>query len=327
MRLQGGGVSTVEGKLKHFHVSFFATVMGVAGLALAWQRAHEVLGVPRLIGQALAVTSALLFVAVVASYGLKYLRHRDAVLAELHHPIKLSFFPAFSISLALLAMLALSSSVPVARILWLAGAAVHLVLTLYVMTQWIYQPHFTIQHSTPAWFIPVVGNILLPIAAVPLGYAEAGWFFFSIGLVFWLVLKVLVFNRFIFHDPLPARLLPTMFILVAPPSIGFLAYLRLNGGELNDFARILYFFAAFLVLLLLVQYRRYAHSAFFLSWWAYSFPLAAFAIASQVYYLHTQAPFFLVVAWAALGLASVVIAALALKTLQVVANGSVFQPD
>jgi tellurite resistance protein len=118
-----------------------------------------------------------------------------------------------------------------------------------------------------------------------------------------------------------------MFILVAPPSIGFLAYLQLNGGELNDFARILYFFAAFLVLLLLVQFRRFTGSAFFLSWWAYSFPLAAFAIASQVYYLHTQEPFFLAVAWAALALATVVIAALALKTLQVVADGSVFQPD
>ena len=320
-------MTSAAGKLRHFHVSFFATVMGMAGLALAWQRAHEILAVPGTIGQWLAVIAALLFVLVVASYGLKLLRHRDAVLEELHHPIKLSFFPAFSISLVLLAMLALSTSMPLARALWLAGAAVHLVLTLYVMTQWIYQSHFTIQHSTPAWFIPVVGNILLPIAAVPLGYVEAGWFFFAIGLVFWLVLKVLVFNRFIFHDPLPARLLPTMFILVAPPSIGFLAYLQLNGGELNDFARILYFFAAFLVLLLLVQFRRFTGSAFFLSWWAYSFPLAAFAIASQVYYLHTQGPFFLAVAWAALALATMVIAALALKTLQVVADGSVFQPD
>ena len=320
-------MTSAASKLRHFHISFFATVMGVSGLALAWQRAHEVLGVPRVIGHSLALASGLLFVLVTASYGLKLLRHRDAVREELHHPIKLSFFPAFSISLALLAMLALATSMPLARALWLAGAAVHLLLTLYVMTQWIYQPHFTIQHSTPAWFIPIVGNILLPIAAVPLGYVEAGWFFFSIGLVFWLVLKVLVFNRFIFHDPLPARLLPTMFILLAPPSVGFLAYLQLDGAGLDGFARVLYFFAAFMALLLLVQFRRFTGSAFFLSWWAYSFPLAAFAIASQVYYLHSQAPFFLAVAWTALALASVVIAALVLKTLKVVADGSVFQPD
>ena len=62
--------------------------------ALAWLRAHEVLGMPRLVGLALAGASALLFVVVALSYGLKLLRHREAVLEELHHPIKLSFFPA-----------------------------------------------------------------------------------------------------------------------------------------------------------------------------------------------------------------------------------------
>jgi tellurite resistance protein len=224
-------------------------------------------------------------------------------------------------------MLALGVSVPLARALWLAGATLHLLLTLYVLTQWIFQPHFNIHHSTPAWFIPVVGNILLPIAAVPLGYAEAGWFFFSIGLVFWLVLKVLVFNRFIFHEPLPARLLPTMFILVAPPSVGFLAYLQLNGGELNDFARVLFFTGVFLVTLLLAQARRFTGIDFYLSWWAYSFPLAAFAIAAQVYYALTGGGFFLLLAWAALALATVVIAGLAVQTLRVVIDGSVFQPD
>ena len=320
-------MTDADGKLRHFHVSFFATVMGTAGLALAWLRAHEVLAMPRAAGLALAGVSALVFVTVALAYGLKLLRHREAVLAELHHPIKLSFFPAFSISLVLLAMAALGVSVPLARVLWLAGAGLHLVLTLYVLTQWIFQPHFNVHHSTPAWFIPVVGNILVPIAAVPLGYVEAGWFFFSIGLVFWLVLKVLVFNRFIFHEPLPARLLPTMFILVAPPAVGFIAYLQLNGGELNDFARVLFFTAAFLVLLLLAQFRRFAGSAFFLSWWAYSFPLAAFAIAAQLYYAHTGGGFFLAVAWAALLLATGVVAGLALKTLQVVLDGSVFQPD
>jgi tellurite resistance protein len=320
-------MTSAAGKLRHFHVSFFATVMGTAGLALAWLRAHEVLAMPRAAGLLLAAVSAAVFVAVCFAYGLKLLRYREAVLEELHHPIKLSFFPAFSISLVLLAMLALGVSVPLARALWLAGATLHLLLTLYVLTQWIFQPHFNIHHSTPAWFIPVVGNILLPIAAVPLGYAEAGWFFFSIGLVFWLVLKVLMFNRFIFHEPLPARLLPTMFIMIAPPSVGFLAYLQLNGGELNDFARVLFFTGVFLVTLLLAQARRFTGIDFYLSWWAYSFPLAAFAIAAQVYYALTGGGFFLLLAWAALALATVVIAGLAVQTLRVVIDGSVFQPD
>ncbi|MDZ7809277.1 MAG: hypothetical protein U5L11_02915 [Arhodomonas sp.] len=58
------------------------------------------------------------------------------------------------------------------------------------------------------------------------------WFFFSVGLLFWIVLTDhRRLPRMIFHQPLPARLMPTLSILVAPPAAGFLSYLRLTGGE------------------------------------------------------------------------------------------------
>ncbi|MFA6300175.1 MAG: hypothetical protein WC642_13475, partial [Nocardioides sp.] len=40
-------------RLAHFPVTFFATVMGLAGLSLAWGRAAPVLGVPDWVGEAL----------------------------------------------------------------------------------------------------------------------------------------------------------------------------------------------------------------------------------------------------------------------------------
>lgn len=319
--------SESNAKLRHLHVSFFASVMGITGLALAWQKAHLVLGVPAMIGRTIAALGLLVFLVVSVAYALKILRYREEVVAELHHPVKLSFFPAFSISLVLLSMAALEAAPPLARPLWLVGASLHLMLTIYVLTQWIHQSHFTIQHSTPAWFIPVVGNIIIPIAGARLGYTEASWLFFSIGLVFWIVLKSIVFNRIIFHDPLPSKLLPTLFIFIAPPSVGFVAYLQLNGGELNDFARVLYFVAAFLTLLLLTQFRRFLRIEFFLSWWAYSFPLASFASATQAYFALTGKPFFLGLSYASLALATVVIGSLAFKTLRVVVDGSVFKAD
>jgi len=216
---------------------------------------------------------------------------------------------------------------PVSHGFWLAGAAIHLLLTFNVLTQWMHQPHFRIHHGTPAWFIPVVGNILLPIAGVRHGYIELSWFFFSIGLVYWIVLKVLIFNRIIFHEPMPAKLLPTLFILIAPPSVGFLSYLQLTGGELNDFARILYFSGLFILLLLLVQWRRFLSAQFFLSWWAYSFPLAAFSIASQVYYQQVGHQAFQVIAYGSLALATAVIGMLLLRTLAAIRDGSLFVPD
>jgi len=43
----------------------------------------------------------LLLVVLLALYGAKVLRHRDRVREELHHPVRMSFFPTISISLVL----------------------------------------------------------------------------------------------------------------------------------------------------------------------------------------------------------------------------------
>jgi tellurite resistance protein len=135
-------------------------------------------------------------------------------------------------------------------------------------------------HISPAWFIPAVGNVVVPVAGVPLGFVELSWLFFSAGLVFWIVLLTLVVNRLIFHDPLPARLLPTLVILIAPPAVAFLAWAQLTGGGDDPVGRILlnaaYVFAAIVAL----QVPALARLPFALSFWALSFPVAALAIAS-----------------------------------------------
>lgn len=47
-----------------------------------------------------------------------------------------------------------------------------------MLNAWIYQPHFEIHHISPAWFIPVVGNILAPVAGVTHGALQISWFYF-----------------------------------------------------------------------------------------------------------------------------------------------------
>jgi tellurite resistance protein len=102
-------------------------------------------------------------------------------------------------------------------------------------------------------------------------------------MLFWGVLLTIIFYRVLFHHPIEERLMPTLFILIAPPAVGFIAYTRLIG-ELDSLARVLYFSGLFLTLLLFTQVGRFAKLKFFLSWWAYSFPLAAISIASMLMY-------------------------------------------
>lgn len=313
-------------RLEHYPISIFSIIMGMAGLTLAWLKAHAVLGMPAVVGEGLRGAASALFVLLLAFYGLKALRYPQAVKMEMRHPVRVHFIPTFSISLLLLAITYLEAAPGVAYGLWAAGTVLHLGFTLAIFGSWIHHTHYEIKHINPAWFIPVVGNIIVPVAGVRLGSPELSWFFFSIGLVFWIVLLTIVLYRLFFHEPLPARLAPTLFILLAPPSVGFIAYTGLTGG-IDAFGRILYYTALFLALLLASNAMRFLRLPFFISAWAYSFPLAALTLATLVMSTHLPDPIFTLLGYGLLALLTLVVAVLAVRTLVAVWRREICMPE
>jgi tellurite resistance protein len=135
----------------------------------------------------------------------------------------------------------------------------------------------------------------------------------------------IIFYRVLFHHPIDQKLMPTLFILIAPPAVGFIAYIRL-AGELDAFARILYYSGLFLTLLLLTQARRFLKLSFFLSWWAYSFPLAAISIASMLMYELTGAALYAWTGGGLLALLSAVVLLLTVRTAMAVSRHRICVP-
>lgn len=313
-------------RLEHFPIAIFSTVMGTAGLALVWLKAHAVLEMPLVVGEGLRGVASALFVLLLASYGLKALRYPQAVKLEMRHPIRVNFISTVSISLLLLAISYLEAAPAVAFWLWGAGAMLHLGFTLAIFGSWLHHSHYEIKHANPAWLIPVVGNIIVPVAGVRLASPELSWFFFSIGLVFWIVLLTIVLYRLFFHEPLPVRLTPTLFILLAPPSVGFIAYVNLTG-EVDAFARVLYYTALFLALLLASNALRFLRVPFFVSAWAYSFPLAALTLATLVMSAHLPDSGFALLGFGLLALLTLVLAVLAARTLVAVWRREICAPE
>ncbi len=317
---------STESRLAHFPIPFFATVMGLAGLTLAWHKGQKALGIHLGIDAPLALFTGTVFLVLLAFYTTKLILHTSEVMKELRHPVRLHFFPTVSISLLLLSIVALEYNEYLARILWISGALLHLLFTHYVLTSWIHHEHYEIHHINPAWFIPIVGNVLVPIAGVTLGYQEISWFFFSIGITFWIVLFTIIFNRVLFHNPLPGKLMPTLFILIAPPAVGFISYTKLNG-DLDNFAHILYYAGLFLTLLLLGQATRFLKLPFALSWWAYSFPLAAITIATFVMFKLTGSVLFQAIGLVLLTLLTLVVAFLIVRTGIAILNRNICIPE
>jgi tellurite resistance protein len=319
-------VAESHARLQHFPISWFAMIMGLTGLTLAWHKAEGILHLAIAPSPWLLMLATGSFALLAALYTVKVIRYRAAANKEWAHPIKINFVPAVSISLILLSIAWLPVSAPSSKLLWMTGTALHLVLTLYVMSQWMHHSKFEITHLNPAWFIPVVGNILVPIAGVNHAPLEVSWFFFSIGLVFWPALLTIIMYRVIFHASLPERLMPTLFILIAPPAIGFISYVKMTGN-VDAFAHVLYHAALFFTLLLFAQIRQFANLKFFLSWWAYSFPLTAITIATLVMFENTGSLFFLRLSGILLGIASVVIGGLFVRTLVAVKRREICVED
>ncbi|WP_281857716.1 SLAC1 anion channel family protein [Litoreibacter halocynthiae] len=269
-------------RLANFPITFFAIGMGMMGFTLAVRAAETTFARSHTLSQAVLVFSVLLLTAISAGYIAKALRHPAEVAADWHHPVKIAFFPAISISLLLLATALVETAPALAEPLWLLGTGLQGVLALSVLSAWIGHRSFQTGMMTPAWFIPAVGNVIVPLAGAKLGYVELSWLFFSGGLIFWIILLTLVMNRLMFHDPMPGKMVPTLMILVAPPAVAFTAWMGLEG-EVGPFGQVLLNAGYIFALLVATQASKLRNLPFALSWWALSFPIAALSIASFGY--------------------------------------------
>ncbi|ODP35524.1 SLAC1 anion channel family protein [Pandoraea sp. ISTKB] len=310
--------------LSQLPVAFFGSVMGLTGLSVAWRLAHVQFGAASWVGEAIGAVALALFAALVVAYLAKAVLHFDRVRAEFSHPIAGNMFGTPLISLLLTPLLLADSHPGLARGLWYAGAIGMLVLAWWMVMRWIsvrQQP----EHATPAWIVPVVGLLDVPLAVPALGLSHEmhGLMVFgtAVGLFFAVPLFTMIVSRLMFAEPFPASLQPSLLILVAPFSVGFSAYTA-TVGSIDGFAQALYMIMLFVLAVLLVRLRGLAHCCpFRVSWWSVSFPLAASAATAVKYAGFAQHPVTDTVAIALLGLATLVIAALFVRTAWGVARG------
>jgi len=304
-------------RLKNFPISFLAVALGLTGFTLAYQKAEQLLMLPFKLSEYLLYFSIFVFALISLIYAVKIIRYPKEAIKEFNHPIKLNFYPIIAKIFLILSIVYLGINMIISKYLWWAGVIVQSVFTIIILSAWVRHTKFEIHHINPSWFIPVVGCIMIPIAGVQHFARELSWFFFSIGFFWWIILTVIVLYRVIFHNPIAQKLVPTMFILFAPPVIGFISLTKLNGAA-SPFADMMYYFGAFLFLLIIFQIDIFFKLKFFLSWWAYSFPLDALAIGTLLMYHETGLNFFKVSSWIIFVLLNAVILMLVIVTIRAI---------
>lgn len=274
---------TNENRLRYFPIMLFASVMGLAGVSIAMIYFEEVNQFQPLISRLFFFITCVLLIINGGILLFRSIRYKEDVINDFNHPIKVNFFGAISISLLLISVPLLNSYSSLSYFIWVAGAFLQLIITLIVLSNLIWKHQFQIQAFNATWFIPLVGNIVVPLAGVEHISLSINWIFFSIGILFSIIYMTIFIYRVYFLPMFPEPLKPSFYILLAPPGIGFSSYMRLTG-ELDGFAWLLYGIAFYLGLLFLIQFKRFFTGKFYISWWAFLFPSAAVTNATYILY-------------------------------------------
>jgi C4-dicarboxylate transporter/malic acid transport protein len=306
--------------VRSFHPGWFGAVMGTAIVGVAaylnpgaesslTRAAHG-------IGVAFVLVSWAAALAIAAPYLTRLVRHRDAALADLRHPLLGPLYGTFAGAITVLAvatatvggsLLSPHALVAIVAVLATLGGLIAFatgVLFTYILFS---GEGLAAESVNGGWFIPPVVSIIIPLTLIPLlphlsqnagrllllaGYAGLGMGFFL-----FLLVAAMLFGRLVLQSLPPAPLAPSLWIGLGPIAVCSLALLRLaaagqpywgaNAAAVKSVsllaAATLWGFGLWwlaMAALLLVRYLRRGRLPFGVGVWALTFPLGAYAVAT-----------------------------------------------
>ena len=159
--------------------------------------------VPDAIGAVLAWTSLAALVVLVIAYARQGSAAAQRGDRRVAHPVKSAFTATIPIGALVVAVALLPHHQSTSAVLWWAGAVMMFAITIWVVRNWSTDAQIQHVHVHPAWFIPVVGNIVVPLAGVAHAPVELSWYFFGVGIVYWLGIMPIVLTRLFVHGTIP----------------------------------------------------------------------------------------------------------------------------
>lgn len=305
--------------IKNFPPALFACVMGTGiwGITGKYYSCYW----PWLdyLSTALLAVNLLTFLILLIPWILRWLLFRDYALRDLSHPVTGQFYATLPIGCLVLAAQLLAAGenhsagalIAAARCLWVSGALLALAASLIIPIVNFFN-EVSIRDINPAWFMPPVSLIVTPVAGARLihywppaaqklllilNYAAWGTGFFL-----FICVAAICLGRLFIAPPLPGPLTPTVWIHLGPIGVGTIALINLGaagfsimGGPVVQtvmlFALILWgvgfwWLMAASILTAAAIVKR--NLPFALSWWAFTFPLGAYAGATYLIAVYYQ---------------------------------------
>ena len=291
--------------IKNFSPAWFASVMGTGILAVTSQFYSKYFGILYLLAKILFILNIVMFALLLIPWLLRWIIFTDKALKDLNHPVVSNFYPTMSVGMLVLAsdFLIIGKEKLTAEIFWLCGTILTVIFSLLIPYITFKENHVKIDHINPAWFIPPVALIVIPIAGSQfIGksrnileqlFVFINYYGWGSGFFIYLALLSICMYRFILHNPLPSTLAPTIWINLGPIGAGTVSLINLiNKSTFISvkepfwvFGLIFWGFGVwwfFIAVIMTLHYIRKLKLPYAMSWWAFTFPLGAYVASSHL---------------------------------------------
>ena len=318
--------STLLNRIKGMGSAWFSFNLATSAIILASFALGnlEHIGLLLVLAKVLAIINTVTYAFIAILYSLRIVLGWQSFKGILRHPVQGPFLSTIAIATMLLSLdwsLVLRNAA-IAAMFFYAGLILQTVLFLVTMYYFERHPGIEIHHMNPGWYMPIVGNVLVPYVGMILASKGIAMsrsllsIYLGTGTIMWIALFTIWLYRTIFYSPQPKRLMATIWINLAPPSIIPLSYEALLGFTPRVYSELFreaarspvsplatkmliaifdFFYYTFwgaagllfaLVIIITVGYMIRREIEFAESWWAFVFPLAAYTISTIHLYLH-----------------------------------------
>lgn len=300
---------------------FFGMVLGTVGMGSAWRFAAHHWALPTIVGEIMLLGGAMVWLVLACAFVHKWLFHREAALAEAHHPIQGCFISLFPGTAMLTGMAVAPYAHPVGMGLVLLGTLFQLVFAAW-RSAGLWLGRHSPEATTPALYLPTVaGNFISAITLGNLGFGQWGMLFFGAGFFSWISLESAALARLRSLGELPVALRPSLGIQIAPPLVACTAYLAVNGGVGDAFAQALFGYGLLQLIFVPRLLPWIFAQPFSPAFWSFSFGASALSSSALHFARHAPDSPIALLCWPLFVLSNVVIGLLLAGTLVRIAQG------
>jgi tellurite resistance protein len=307
----------------YLKANLFAVCFGLAGLSQAWTTLMRLVHGPDWPGNALWIVAALVWLITVIGY-LGNVGAQRRWRQELSDQTLGPFASLIFIVPLLLSVPLAAQARGAGEVVFGCAAALTVIFGAWITGDWIAR-NGDIRRWHPGYYLPAAaGGLIAGGASAALGFTTLSHVLFGLGVGTYLLIGSIIGQRLFVVPELPAALLPTIAIELAPSVVAADSWFAINDGRVDTTFAVISGFAVLMVLAQLRLIPLYRTAPFGPAYWAFSFPAAA-AVTCGLHWLGAEhVPGATGLGYAAVGVLSAGVLLLAWRTVIALMRGTFF---